>query len=155
MRRILKVEKIIGLILVLLALVTFIEANRLRATPGLKYELGPATFPFFVGAALLILGIYFVVTGGDDKKIYKRLSWGPAAKTQMGMMGIMIGGGVALPIFGYFFSTLVTAILLFRMVGKYRWIMCVIIGMIVTGLLFFIFRFAVYVPFPRGLIWDL
>jgi len=154
MHRILKVEKIVGLILVLLALVTLIEANRLRATPGLRYELGPATFPFFVGAALFLLGIYFVITGGDDRRIHKGLPRGRAIKTQVGMMGIMIGCGVALPILGYFFSTLVTAVLLFRVVGRYRWAMCVFIGLIVAGLLFLIFRFAVFVPFPTGLIWD-
>jgi len=62
---------------------------------------------------------------------------------------------ISTSIFGYFFSTLVTSILLFRVVGRYRWAMCLIIGLIVTGLLYFIFRFAVYVPFPKGLVWDL
>jgi hypothetical protein len=148
-----KVEKIVGLFLIAMAGITLIEAHRLRATPGLRYALGPATFPYLVGGALIILGIYFVSTGGRDRKGSIPLPGGSIAQSMIGTMGTMIGYGVILPILGYPFSTFVASVVLFKVIGKYRWLYCLLMGIAVTVVLTFIFRFAVYVPFPSGVIW--
>ena len=149
-----KVEKVIGFILILLASVTLFEANRLRATAGLKYNLGPATFPFFVGGALILLGFYFVWTGGRQRKTSIRLPKKSVAQPMIITMAVMIGYGLLLPFFGYSLSTLVASILLFKVIGKYNWFYCFIIGVIVTTFLVIMFQFVVLVPFPRAMILD-
>lgn len=149
-----KVEKVVGIILILLAMVTLFEANRLKATAGLKYNLGPATFPFFVGGALILLGFYFVLTGGRERKVSIRLPEKGVARPMIITMVVMIGYGSMLPFFGYSISTLMVSILLFKVIGKYNWFYCFVIGVIVTTFLVIMFQFLVLVPFPRGMILD-
>ncbi len=147
-----KVEKIIGFILILLASITLFEANRLRATAGLKYNLGPATFPFFVGGALALLGFYFVWRGGRERKDSIRLPRKGVARPMIITMVVMIGYGLLLPLFGYSLGTLAASILLFRVIGSYNWPYCFIIGLIVTTFLVIMFQYVVLVPFPEGMI---
>ena len=150
-----RVERIVGFGLILTSVLTLIEANKLRVIHGFNHGIGPSTFPFLVGAALAVLGFYFAARGGKGKAIPITLPKGRVARTMIGTMATMIGYGVALPILGYVGGTLLTSVLLFKVIGKYRWTYCILLGVTITGLLYLLFIYGVMLPFPKGLIWDI
>lgn len=149
-----RVERIIGLALILIAVACLLEANRLRIYPS-RFGIGASTFPFVVGIVNALLGLYFAITAGRAREIHIILPRGNAAKTMLGTMAAMVGYTLALPVLGYAFSTLLASVLLLRAIAKYNWVVSILAGALITGTLYFIFNRLIYISFPTGLIWDI
>jgi hypothetical protein len=119
------------------------------------FGIGASTLPFIVGVSIALVGLYFTIVPGKKRKTPLILPQADIAKTMAGTMAIMIGYGILLPFLGYIGSTLIATIMLLRVLSKYNWMISILIGITITVLLYLIFGHFVYVPFPKGLIWDI
>lgn len=67
-------------------------------------------------------------------------------------LGVLIAYGLLLPWLGYVASTLLSATLLFRVLGRDRWWRAALLAVLVTGCLYAIFVLGLQMVFPPGLL---
>src|SRR5262245_30505250 len=120
--------------LTLLGLVVLVEARRLAA---LREEMvagaivGDDTFPWVIGGALLILGMYALLAARWPAT---RVSFpGGAERRQLiTSVGALVAYYVLTPYLGYTVSTLLVSTGLYRAMGSYRWPVAALIGGVTT-----------------------
>lgn len=141
-----------GGVLVLLGLVALSEARRLAA---LREEMvagavvGDDSFPWIIGATLLLLGLYvlFVARWPVTPVSFPA---GAARRRMLTSAGTLAAYYVITPYLGYTLSTLVISTGLYRAMGGYRWPVAFLIGGVTTGTLYLMFRVWLLEPLPTG-----
>jgi putative tricarboxylic transport membrane protein len=149
-------EKIVGIVLIAVAFLTLGEAVRLTSIYPMTHHVGPSTFPFLVGTGILAAGLYFLFSKNPrhtDRSV--SLPEGRTGRKMIHTMAVMVGYSIGMPLLGYPLSTLVSSILLFRVIGDYSFRFSVIGGLLVTVVLYLTFSELVYIPFPKGILWGL
>ncbi len=132
-----------------LGVLSLIEGCRLLPfrTQGVA---GDDTFPFLLGAALLILGacVVFVI-----KPRNLSVSWpkGNPAKASLESAGVMIAYAILIPYLGYAPSTFLASASLLRFIGRYRWLICLMSGAGLAVAFQVIFGIWLQMPFPMGI----
>ena len=146
--------RLVGGVLLALGGVALYEAVRLTA---LRSEMlagavvGDDTLPFAVGVALVLVGGCLLLGAGGaqvrpafgDRGIRRRMLWSAA---------VLAGYCAAMPHVGYTASTAAAAVLLFRAMGSYRWLICLAQSAGLTGALYLLFRVWLKQPLPVGLL---
>jgi hypothetical protein len=141
-----------GGILVLLGAVALAEARRLAA---LREEMvagavvGDDTFPWIIGAALVLLGAYILVRAGWRGPPVT-FPVGQARGQMLATAGVLAVYYVITPYLGYTIGTLVASAGLYRAMGRYRWVTAIAIGGITTAALYLVFRVWLHEPLPTG-----
>src|SRR5262245_19856868 len=128
-------QRVTGGILVLLGVVALIEARRLAA---LREEMvagavvGDDTFPWIIGASLLLLGFYALFVA---RWAVTHVSFPAGAERRQFLIsaGALAAYYVSTPYLGYTLSTLVISTALYRAMGGYRWAAALLIGGVTTG----------------------
>ncbi len=145
-------RRVAGGVLVLLGLVALIEARRVAA---LREEMvagavvGDDTFPFIIGASLLLLGLYaFFVARWPVTHV--SFPAGAERRQLLTSAGALAAYYVITPYLGYTLSTLVISTGLYRAMGDYRWPVALLSGGITTGALYLMFRVWLLEPLPTG-----
>ena len=145
-------RRVAGGILVLLGVVALIEARRLAA---LREEMvagavvGDDTFPWIVGAACLLLGLYALFVARWPVT-HVSFPAGPERGQLLTSAGALAAYYVITPYLGYTLSTLVISTGLYRAMGGYRWPVALLIGGVTTGTLYLMFRVWLLEPLPTG-----
>lgn len=141
-----------GAVLTLLGLVVLVEARRLA---GLREEMvagatvGDDTFPWIIGGALLVLGLYaLLVARWPAPKV--TFPAGAGRRQLLSSVGALAAYYVLTPYLGYTVSTLVVSTGLYRGIGSYRWPVASLIGCLTTGALYLVFRVLLHEPLPTG-----
>ena len=141
-----------GAILMLLGAVALIEARRLAA---LREEMvagavvGDDTFPWVIGAALVLLGLYILVGARwPDRRV--TLPVGQPRRQMFACAGVLVAYYVITPYLGYTLGTLVVSTGLYRAMGRYPWATAILIGGITTGALYLVFQVWLHEPLPTG-----
>lgn len=141
-----------GGVLMLLGAVALVEARRLAA---LREEMvagavvGDDTFPWVIGAALVLLGAYILVrAGGPGPRV--TFPVGQARRQMLATAGVLAVYYVITPYLGYTIGTLVASAGLYRAMGRYRWATAIVIGGITTAALYLVFRVWLHEPLPTG-----
>ena len=145
-------RRVAGAVLMLLGVVGLIEARRLAT---LREEMvagavvGDDTFPWVIGIALVVLGLYVLVASRwPDARV--SFPAGPARRRMLESAGALAAYYVVTPYLGYLLGTLVVSAWLYRAMGGYRWPAAVLIGGITTGALHLVFRVWLHEPLPTG-----
>jgi hypothetical protein len=145
-------RRVAGGVLVLLGVVALIEARRLRA---LREEMvagavvGDDTFPWIIGAALLLVGLYvMLVARWPDARV--AFPAGRERRQLLTSAGALVAYYVVTPYLGYTLGTLVVASGLYRAMGGYRWPLALLIGGLTTAVLYLLFRVWLLEPLPTG-----
>jgi len=146
--------RVVGGMLVLLGVLSLWEGWRLHALRTQMVAgavVGDDTFPFIVGAALLLLGasILFVA------KLPQVKVAPPYGEPRMRMIlgaGVLAAYWVIVPYLGYTGSTALASTGLFHAMGGYRWPQALLLGGATTGLLYLLFRVWLLQPLPTGLL---
>jgi putative tricarboxylic transport membrane protein len=145
-------RRIAGGILVLLGAVALLEARRLAA---LREEMvagavvGDDTFPRLIGLALILLGLYALTLARWPKAPV--IVPGSMERRQLaGSAGALLVYYVITPYLGYTLSTLLVATGLYRVMGRYRWPVALLIGGVTTAALYLVFRVWLVEPLPAG-----
>ena len=141
-----------GVVLMGLGAITLVEAHRLRA---LREEMvagavvGDDTFPWIIGAALLLVGLHVMLVARwpEARVVF------PAGRERRQLLtsaGALVAYYVITPYLGYTLATLVVASGLYRAMGVYRWPVAVLIGGLTTATLYLLFRVWLLEPLPTG-----
>ena len=146
-------ERIVaGGVLVALGVAALVEARRLAS---LREEMvagavvGDDTFPWIIGAALVLLGLY-VLVGARWRGPRVAFPVGPARAQMLATAGVLVAYYLIAPYLGYTLATLVVSTGLYRAMGRYRWGTAILIGGITTGALYLVFRVWLHEPLPTG-----
>jgi putative tricarboxylic transport membrane protein len=141
-----------GAVLTLLGFVVLIEARRLAA---LREDMvagatvGDDTFPWIIGGALLVLGVYALLAARWPAA-HASFPGGTERRQLLASIGALTGYYILTPYLGYTVSTLAVSTGLYRAMGSYRWPTAALIGCITTGALYLIFRVWLQEPLPTG-----
>jgi putative tricarboxylic transport membrane protein len=144
-------ERVVGVALVLLAILSLWEGCRLHALRTQMVAgavVGDDTFPLIVGAALLLLGtiLLFVARFPEVKVV---VPYRERTRMMLGA-GVLVAYCVIVPHLGYTGSTALVSTGLFRAMGGYRWSRAILLGGVTTGLLYLLFRVWLLQPLPTG-----
>jgi putative tricarboxylic transport membrane protein len=140
--------------LVLLGILALWEGWRLHALRTQTVAgavVGDDTFPFIVGAALLLLGASILFVAKPPQVKVARPSGEPRTRMILGA-GVLAAYWVIVPYLGYTVSTALVSTGLFRAMGGYRWPVALLVGGATTGLLYLLFRVWLLQPLPTGLL---
>ena len=145
-------RRVTGAVLLLVGAVALIEARRLAA---LREEMvagavvGDDTFPWIIGASLLLLGIY-AISVAQWPETHVRFPAGAERRQLVTSAGALAAYYIITPYLGYTLSTLVISTGLYRAMGGYRWPVALFIGCATTGALYLMFRVWLLQPLPTG-----
>jgi putative tricarboxylic transport membrane protein len=136
----------------LLGAIALLEARRLAS---LREEMvagavvGDDTFPWIVGASLLLLGLYAMfVARWPAAQV--RMPAGIERRQVAECAGALVTYYAITPYLGYTVSTLVASTWLYRAMGGYRWPVALLAGGMTTGALYLMFRVWLNEPLPTG-----
>jgi hypothetical protein len=124
---------------------------------GLRNEMlagavvGDDTLPLLVGVALVLLGGYLLLAG-RVQAVRPQFPDAPTSRRMLGSALALAGYCAAMPHLGYTASTALAAVLLFRVMGAYRWPACLLLSAGVTGALYLLFRVWLKQPLPVGIL---
>jgi putative tricarboxylic transport membrane protein len=145
-------RRVAGAVLVLLGALALREARRLSA---LREEMvagavvGDDTFAWVVGASLLGLGLYALLAARWPVT-HVTIPAGAERRQLVASAGALAAYYVVTPYLGYTLSTLVVSAALFRVMGRYRWPVALLIAVVTTGVLYLVFRVWLVQPLPTG-----
>ncbi|MFV0429089.1 MAG: tripartite tricarboxylate transporter TctB family protein [Arachnia sp.] len=115
-----------------------------------------ALYPRLLLAVMAVLAVviggrsFFVAageSGGDE------LPLTPTTLAQPALLGVMVAGyAAAIPVLGYFFSTLLALPLFTIWMGLRRPVVSLLCGLGFAGFVYLLFRLQLGVPLPRGLL---
>jgi len=146
--------RIVGAILVLLGGLALREGRRLstlRETLVAGAVVGDDTFPWIVGGALLVLGVYLLFAAPPPRARVE-LPHGAVRTRMLTGAGWLVAYGLLVPWLGYTGGTAIVSTALYRGMGGYRWPAAVLLGAASTGLLYLLFRVWLRQPLPAGLL---
>jgi hypothetical protein len=144
--------RVAGAILLLLGVIALTEARRVAA---LREEMvagavvGDDTFPWIIGGALVLLGLYALLLARWPAASVT-LPGSAARRQLLATVGTLAAYCAITPYLGYTVSTLVVATGLYRAMGGYRWIVALLAGCVTTGMLYLMFRVWLHEPLPTG-----
>jgi hypothetical protein len=139
----------LGGITIIIGLVCLIESKRLFAFRN-SFLSGDHALLGLTGTAMIILGflLLFVRKPKSIKAVFPEK---PGMIRLMTILGILAVYSVCIKYLGYLIPTFLFGIPLFRLFGRYQWLMCVATSIICTAALYAIFVFGLGMSFPRGL----
>ena len=114
--------------------------------------LGPGYYVFFLGAALMVTGIiYLVVYGRKKAKVEKGVVSGPMRKVMITMIAVMAIYTFLIEITGYLVATLFFFLVEFRVIGVKSWVTNILLTIAFTAVYYFVFLRCCAMVFPRGI----
>ena len=144
-------RKVVGGMLVLLGILSLWEGWRLHALRTQMVAgavVGDDTFPFIVGAALVVLGASILFVAKPPQVKVARPSGEPRTRMLLGA-GVLAAYWVIVPYLGYTVSTPRLHRALPRH-GRLPWPVALLLGGVTTGALYLVFRVWLLEPLPTG-----
>ncbi|WP_394232113.1 tripartite tricarboxylate transporter TctB family protein [Niallia oryzisoli] len=141
-------KKIGGFITVLFGFLSLHEAKRLY--PFSKNILtGDHIFPVFIGVLLLLFGISL---------LFEQINEGPKADIPKGETRFILISCISIlfiycffiTILGYACSTFIISAFLLKVIGHYRWNFSLLLGGVLTAVIYFLFIVLLKTPLPSG-----
>ena len=145
-------RRVAGGVLVLLGAIALIEARHLatlREQMVAGAVVGDDTFPWIIGAALVVLGLYALFVARWPVT-HVSFPTGAERRRLLTSAGVLVAYYVITPYLGYTLGTLVVATGLYRAMGSYRWSVALLVGCVTTGALYLMFRVWLLEPLPTG-----
>ncbi|WP_338452956.1 tripartite tricarboxylate transporter TctB family protein [Niallia oryzisoli] len=137
-----------GLIAAMFGLLSLNEAKMLY--PYSKNILtGDHVFPVFIGALLLLFGLCLGFEQSNEE--YKADL--PSGKTRFTLMSCIASLFVYcffITIIGYAASTFIISVCLLKVIGQYRWNVSLLLGVMLTSVIYFLFIVLLKTPLPSG-----
>lgn len=143
-------KRVGGSIAIFIGILSLSEAYKLYPY-SLNLVTGDHALPGFIGLFLVAFGISMFF---EKRKEQESTSDLPAGKTLLKLTASIITLFVyciLINFFGYVASTLVVSITLLKWINNSRWIPAIIIGGLITAVLYYIFIFILKTPFPVGI----
>ena len=141
-----RADRILGIILLFLALVCFIEGIRVWDGVG-----GTGFMPALLGAVFALLGPGLLIPRPPSQAFFS-ISWPlKAGWQQLGLIFLcMVLYTLLLPWVGFLLGTTLFLTVLVRVMGRVRWGYGLIFGLVVSIITFVVFKIWLNMPFPSG-----
>lgn len=143
-----RVGGIIGIMLGIAALWQSAQLYKYR----IGLFVGDHLFPGIIGLGLCAAGILLAVRNPGVRK-----NEDPKNEGTLRILGVpvlLLGYAAILPIAGYVAATWIASVLLFKLVGTYRWPLCLLAASVLTAALDMVFIEWLNTPFPPGLFFN-
>jgi len=141
-------DRLVGLIVLLVAGFLFVETFNFKTVDW--DPLGLPFWPRVLLALLAVLGIYLVIRGSLDQGPFQPLEW---------RAFVVLGGALAyvlaIDVVGYLIATPLYLILFHLALDGFsrrHLIEAVIVALIATGLIWYVFQDMLFVQFPEGVL---
>jgi len=138
---------------IVLGVVVSIEGYRIRSHAVSQYTLDH-TLPAILGVLFIVLGTMLMIsTMRDQEHEQDRRKTLPSPYQNRMILSLSTLGlyFLMLNIMGYLLATLIASVLLFRIVGTYRWARSVACALVLTGSLYLVFIKWLQISFPAGI----
>ena len=142
-------EVVVGLFLFALGLILIVDANRLGFGWG---DDGPKSgyFPFYIGLILCISSAVSVFNGVRAKGSEEAFVERGQAKLIMAVLLPTVVYVLAIAFLGIYVASAVFIGVFMAWQGKFKWLKCVIVSVLVAIALFLMFEIWFKVPLPKG-----
>ena len=146
-------DAVTGAVLLIFAAVLAWWSQGFPAIPGQQY--GAAVFPTLVAAGLAGCGILLI--GSGVRQGGPVVAWADWARERHGLRNVLVTIGailfyiVAADTFGFMLTMAPILLLLFRLLAV-NWLLSVVLAILVTLAVQYIFGSILYVPLPWGLL---
>jgi hypothetical protein len=141
-----RADRILGIILLFLALVCFIEGIRVWDGMG-----GTGFMPALLGMVFALLGPGLLIPRPTSQASFS-ISWPlKAGRRQIGLIFLcMVLYTLLLPWVGFLLGTTLFLAALVSVMGRVRWGYCLIFGFVVSIITHVVFKIWLNMPFPAG-----
>jgi hypothetical protein len=122
---------------------------------GLEKSLGPGFFPMWLGGGFVVCGLFQVVGAiFSSKSTSKPVMWPPkdAALRIAGFLGLALFYVASQEILGFLLATLVSLVLMFRLLGARRWVELSTIAVVSSIVAFLVFKLWLGMSLPGGIL---
>lgn len=139
-----------ALVSIAVGIVVSLEAYRLQAYSSSLY-VGDHTLPAILGLLLLVLGGSLLLQSyrpGNREEAGEKPP--PYGKNVACCLLVLFIYGLVIDILGYVLSTWLVSLILFRVIGAYRWRTALFQAVILTGSLYVVFVLWLQIMFPTG-----
>jgi putative tricarboxylic transport membrane protein len=141
-------KKIGGMIAIIFGIVSLYEAANLY-TYSLNLLTGDHALPGLIGIFLILFGISMFFKKSTDQTV--DFPTGKLLYTMIVSVMLLFFYSFLITILGYLLSTLTIAVLLIKLIAKKSWIFSVMLGGVITAILYYIFIVLLKTPFPIGI----
>jgi putative tricarboxylic transport membrane protein len=139
-------DRIGGILSILLGFLSIKESIKLYPY-GNKLLTGDHTFPGVIGVLLIIAGLTLVFKRNHEP-LKEGLPKGKTARIMVTSILSLLVYCFLIGMIGYFFSTIITFIFLFKTMGNYRWLFSLVLAVILTTAFYLLFIVLLKTPFP-------
>lgn len=145
-------NRAIGVCSILVGVVIAIYAMTIQTRIELT-EPGPRAFPLIAGLGIAVCGIGILATEfhkAEDKPFLDKAGW----KRYGISAAILIGYCLLMGLFGFLPATPLAILAFSRLFSqkKYNWLIGVLVSVISTGLIYYIFTVVFHLPLPAGML---
>lgn len=141
-------RKIGGFIAIIFGILSLHEATSLY-TYSVDLLTGDHALPGLIGILLVLVGISLFFGKQEESK--GELPVGKRLFILITTIILLFIYCFLITTLGYVISTLAISVLLIKFIGKKSWILSLIIGGVITAILYFLFIVLLNTPFPTGL----
>jgi len=141
-------KRIGGVIAIIFGIIALLEANSLY-TYSLNLLTGDHALPGLIGMLLVLVGISLFFGKQEENK--GDFPTGKLLVTLIATIILLFVYCFLITVIGYVFSTFVASVLLIKLIGKKSWILSVVIGGVITTVLYYVFIVLLNTPFPSGM----
>lgn len=141
-------KRIGGVIAIIFGIIALLEANSLY-TYSLNLLTGDHALPGLIGILLVLVGISLFFGKQEANKV--EFPTGKLLYTLIATILLLFIYCFLITIIGYVVSTCVVSVLLIRLIGKRAWMLSLIIGGVITAVLYYVFIVLLNTPFPSGM----
>ncbi|WP_251554086.1 tripartite tricarboxylate transporter TctB family protein [Neobacillus muris] len=143
-------KKIGGSIAILIGLISIYEAYKLYPY-SVNIVTGDHALPGFIGILLVAVGISLFVEKKGQEESHSVLPTGKKRFKLSASVILLFIYCILIEYFGYVASTLVVSIILIKLIAQNRWMNAVLIGGLITAVLYGLFIVILKTPFPVGI----
>jgi putative tricarboxylic transport membrane protein len=143
-------KKVGGSIAIVFGLLSLYEAYKLYPY-SVNLVTGDHALPGFIGAFLVAVGISMFYQKRIEQERKSQLPSGKTLFTLTASILILLMYCILIEFLGYVSSTLIVSISLLRLIAKSRWLHAILVGGLITAVLYYLFIAILKTPFPVGI----
>lgn len=143
---------VVGVIMVIAAIAVLVDASRL---PTASDPLGPAAFPYGIGALLGVIGLGLAIANHRYALVWLKVRRGGVVRRNRGlrtalMLGALLMFAILLPLLGFFVPAVLLYVAVAMLLDAPRGWHLLITGVLLAGVIVLLFDRVIGLTLPAG-----